>query len=168
MFPCHIKSSILCLVFELIVYWWHGRTVFYGQYKCSGPGANYIGRVSWSRELTDEEAKPFISLSFIDGTEWIKLWFYSKTKNQDSDAPHHHFVRSQFSLENIPNLKNNVILLPIKSDPSFESFFSSIASSFLKFMQLSRRTPKAKQYMHIYKHKACVHICMHTRSSTKP
>ncbi|KAG0456261.1 hypothetical protein HPP92_024049 [Vanilla planifolia] len=48
-------------------------TVFYGQYKCTGPGANYMGRVPWSRELTDEEAKPFISMSFIDGTEWIKL-----------------------------------------------------------------------------------------------
>ncbi|KAF6141714.1 hypothetical protein GIB67_027892 [Kingdonia uniflora] len=48
-------------------------TVFYGQYKCTGPGANYAGRVSWARELTDEEAKPFISLSFIDGSEWIKF-----------------------------------------------------------------------------------------------
>ncbi|XP_077217661.1 pectin lyase-like superfamily protein [Tasmannia lanceolata] len=48
-------------------------TVFYGQYKCTGPGASFAGRVSWSRELTDEEAKPFISLSFIDGPEWIKL-----------------------------------------------------------------------------------------------
>jgi pectinesterase len=28
-------------------------TVFYGQYKCTGPGANYAGRVRWSRELTD-------------------------------------------------------------------------------------------------------------------
>lgn len=49
------------------------RTVFYGQYKCKGPGASFAGRVSWARELTDEEAKPFISLSFIDGSEWIKL-----------------------------------------------------------------------------------------------
>ncbi|KAF7013867.1 hypothetical protein CFC21_027915 [Triticum aestivum] len=48
-------------------------TVYYGQYKCTGPGASYSGRVSWSRELTDEEAKPFISLSFIDGTEWIRI-----------------------------------------------------------------------------------------------
>ncbi|KAL1808857.1 probable pectinesterase 53 [Daucus carota subsp. sativus] len=48
-------------------------TVFYGQYKCSGAGANFAGRVSWSRELTDQEAKPFISLSFIDGSEWIKF-----------------------------------------------------------------------------------------------
>ncbi|KAJ4708546.1 Pectinesterase [Melia azedarach] len=48
-------------------------TVFYGQYKCTGPGSRFAGRVSWSRELTYEEAKPFISLSFIDGSEWIKL-----------------------------------------------------------------------------------------------
>ncbi|KAA8523185.1 hypothetical protein F0562_009608 [Nyssa sinensis] len=48
-------------------------TVFYGQYKCTGPGANFAGRVSWSRELTDEEAKPFISVGFVDGSEWIKL-----------------------------------------------------------------------------------------------
>ncbi|XXG57345.1 hypothetical protein AAC387_Pa03g4523 [Persea americana] len=48
-------------------------TVFYGQYKCTGPGASYAGRVSWSRELTYEEAKPFISLNYIDGSEWIKF-----------------------------------------------------------------------------------------------
>lgn len=50
-----------------------GRTVFYGQYKCTGPGASFAGRVSWSRELTDSEAKPFTSLTFIDGSEWIKM-----------------------------------------------------------------------------------------------
>ncbi|XP_066309897.1 probable pectinesterase 53 [Miscanthus floridulus] len=48
-------------------------TVFYGQYKCTGSGASYAGRVAWSHELTDDEAKPFISLSFIDGTEWVRL-----------------------------------------------------------------------------------------------
>ncbi|CAN0919048.1 Probable pectinesterase 53 [Linum grandiflorum] len=46
-------------------------TVFYGQYKCWGPGANFGGRVSWSRELTDAEAEPFVSLGFIDGHEWL-------------------------------------------------------------------------------------------------
>jgi hypothetical protein len=25
------------------------------------------------RELTDEEAKPFITLDFIDGLEWLRL-----------------------------------------------------------------------------------------------
>jgi len=52
------------------------RTVFYGQYKCTGPGASYAGRVAWSRELTDEEAKPFISLSYVDGSEWINSFFW--------------------------------------------------------------------------------------------
>ncbi|XP_019177475.1 PREDICTED: probable pectinesterase 53 [Ipomoea nil] len=47
-------------------------TVFYGQFKCSGPGAGHGGRVRWARELTEEEARPFISLSFIDGDEWVK------------------------------------------------------------------------------------------------
>lgn len=48
------------------------RTVFYGQYKCSGPGADHGVRVSWSRELTTQEAQPFISYDFIDGDEWLK------------------------------------------------------------------------------------------------
>ncbi|KAF4371876.1 probable pectinesterase 53 [Cannabis sativa] len=46
-------------------------TVFYGQYKCMGPGAEYGGRVSWSRELTPQEAQPFITLDFINGYEWL-------------------------------------------------------------------------------------------------
>ncbi|CDP01931.1 unnamed protein product [Coffea canephora] len=57
-------------------------TVFYAQFKCSGPGANFGGRVSWSRELTQQEAKPFISLSFIDGREWLAnlTVFYAQFK----------------------------------------------------------------------------------------
>ncbi|KAF5463037.1 hypothetical protein F2P56_018986 [Juglans regia] len=46
-------------------------TVFYGQYKCWGAGADFGGRVSWSRELTAEEVEPFISPSFIDANEWL-------------------------------------------------------------------------------------------------
>ncbi|XP_023527781.1 probable pectinesterase 53 isoform X1 [Cucurbita pepo subsp. pepo] len=46
-------------------------TVFYGQYRCSGPGADYGGRVSWSRELTESEANPFVSLDFIGAKEWL-------------------------------------------------------------------------------------------------
>ncbi|KAK9285444.1 hypothetical protein L1049_024637 [Liquidambar formosana] len=48
-----------------------GWTVFYGQYKCYGPGADFGGRVTWSRELTQQEAEPFTSLGFIDGYEWL-------------------------------------------------------------------------------------------------
>jgi pectinesterase len=47
------------------------RSVYYGQYRCSGPGAVQEGRVAWSHELTPAEAAPFLSLDFVDGTSWI-------------------------------------------------------------------------------------------------
>ncbi|KAJ0111065.1 hypothetical protein Patl1_00835 [Pistacia atlantica] len=45
--------------------------VFYGEYKCSGPGANFTGRVPWARILTDEEAQPFIGTHYVDGDTWL-------------------------------------------------------------------------------------------------
>lgn len=47
-------------------------TVFYGQYKCSGPGANTGRRVPWSHELTDAQVQPFLQLSFIDAGNWLQ------------------------------------------------------------------------------------------------
>ncbi|XP_062010750.1 putative pectinesterase 63 [Rosa rugosa] len=47
------------------------NTVYYGEYKCSGPGSSSIHRVKYARMLTDIEAKPFISLTFIQGTKWV-------------------------------------------------------------------------------------------------
>jgi len=38
---------------------------------CSGPGANFAGRVPWARVLNDEEAKPFIGTQFIEGDTWL-------------------------------------------------------------------------------------------------
>ncbi|KAH6557574.1 hypothetical protein KP509_1Z106900 [Ceratopteris richardii] len=46
--------------------------VFYGQYKCSGPGADESKRVGWSKELTDAQAAPFQTVSFIDGSSWLQ------------------------------------------------------------------------------------------------
>ncbi|KAE8008330.1 hypothetical protein FH972_004851 [Carpinus fangiana] len=45
--------------------------VYYGEYKCSGPGANFTGRVPWARMLRDEEAKPFIGIHFVEGYSWL-------------------------------------------------------------------------------------------------
>ncbi|KAF8039743.1 hypothetical protein BT93_B2072 [Corymbia citriodora subsp. variegata] len=45
--------------------------VYYGEYKCSGPGANTTGRVPWARTLTDEEAKPFLGTYYIEGDTWL-------------------------------------------------------------------------------------------------
>ncbi|EXB55991.1 putative pectinesterase 53 [Morus notabilis] len=45
--------------------------VYYGEYKCSGPGANLKGRVAWARILSDEEAQPFIGTYYVDGDTWL-------------------------------------------------------------------------------------------------
>ncbi|XP_042494965.1 putative pectinesterase 11 [Macadamia integrifolia] len=49
----------------------HG-TAYYGEYKNYGPGANSSGRVKWSRNLTDEEAKPFLTKDMIGGRAWLR------------------------------------------------------------------------------------------------
>ncbi|KAK9281124.1 hypothetical protein L1049_004017 [Liquidambar formosana] len=46
-------------------------SVYYGEYKCTGPGANLTGRVGWARVLTDEEAKPFIGTYYVEGDTWL-------------------------------------------------------------------------------------------------
>ncbi|KAH7436688.1 hypothetical protein KP509_05G031000 [Ceratopteris richardii] len=48
------------------------RTVYYGQYQCSGPGANTDRRVPWSRDLSLSEAQPFLELSFINAGAWLQ------------------------------------------------------------------------------------------------
>ncbi|KAJ7977698.1 Pectinesterase [Quillaja saponaria] len=45
--------------------------VYYGEYKCSGPGANLTARVPWARMLTDEEALPFNGSHYIEGDTWL-------------------------------------------------------------------------------------------------
>jgi pectinesterase len=35
------------------------RTAFYAEYRCAGPGADRSSRVSWSHELSDEEASGY-------------------------------------------------------------------------------------------------------------
>ncbi|ONH97497.1 hypothetical protein PRUPE_7G192800 [Prunus persica] len=47
------------------------KTVYYGEYKCMGPGSSSTGRVKYAKMLSDEEAKPFLSMTFIRGTKWV-------------------------------------------------------------------------------------------------
>ncbi|KAI5074771.1 hypothetical protein GOP47_0010732 [Adiantum capillus-veneris] len=49
------------------------ETVFFGEYKCWGPGAQPRWRVSWSRKLSFQEARPFLSLGFINGHKWFNI-----------------------------------------------------------------------------------------------
>ncbi|CAL2235805.1 unnamed protein product [Prunus armeniaca] len=47
------------------------NTVFYGEYKCSGPGSSAAGRVKYTKHMTDEQIKPFLSLGYIQGSKWL-------------------------------------------------------------------------------------------------
>ncbi|GAB2282146.1 hypothetical protein Dimus_016699 [Dionaea muscipula] len=55
---------------------WHIKShanwnVYYGEYRCSGPGANMTERVPWARALTAEEVEPFIGTYYIEGDTWL-------------------------------------------------------------------------------------------------
>ncbi|XP_002968924.2 probable pectinesterase 53 [Selaginella moellendorffii] len=47
-------------------------TVFYGEFNCTGPGANGMRRVPWSYVLTEAEAQPFLDERFIEGDAWLQ------------------------------------------------------------------------------------------------
>ncbi|XP_020599947.1 pectinesterase QRT1 isoform X2 [Phalaenopsis equestris] len=49
------------------------RTAWFGQFNCSGRGADTSNRVPWAKSLTYEEAKPFLDDYFIDGDQWLRL-----------------------------------------------------------------------------------------------
>ncbi|KAI3815149.1 hypothetical protein L1987_14805 [Smallanthus sonchifolius] len=48
------------------------RTVYYGEYKCYGPGADRSKRVGWSRELSRDEIAPFLNKTMIGGGSWLR------------------------------------------------------------------------------------------------
>ena len=43
------------------------QTVFYAEYKSKGPGSNAKGRVAWSKQLTDQEAKDYTEEKIFSG-----------------------------------------------------------------------------------------------------
>ncbi|KAK7363344.1 hypothetical protein VNO77_05484 [Canavalia gladiata] len=47
------------------------QTIYYGEYRCMGPGAASSGRVKFQKILSDEEAKPFLSIGYIHGGKWV-------------------------------------------------------------------------------------------------
>ncbi|OAY46843.1 pectinesterase PPME1 [Manihot esculenta] len=46
-------------------------TVFFAEYKNSGPGSNPKKRVKFDKQLTDGEAKNFLTLGYIQGSKWL-------------------------------------------------------------------------------------------------
>ncbi|KAK8473595.1 hypothetical protein PHAVU_001G183100 [Phaseolus vulgaris] len=47
------------------------QSVFFGEYRCHGPGANYESRVSYAKQLRDNEANSYMDISYIDGNDWL-------------------------------------------------------------------------------------------------
>ncbi|RAL48863.1 hypothetical protein DM860_001183 [Cuscuta australis] len=47
------------------------RTVYFGEFDCSGPGANMTYRVPYAREMKQTEADPYLTTSYVDGDDWL-------------------------------------------------------------------------------------------------
>ncbi|KAL2897148.1 Pectinesterase PPME1 [Bienertia sinuspersici] len=47
------------------------KTIFFGEYKNTGPGADATKRVPYTKQLTDAEAKEFISMEYIEADKWL-------------------------------------------------------------------------------------------------
>ncbi|KAJ0079077.1 hypothetical protein Patl1_23792 [Pistacia atlantica] len=47
------------------------KKVYYGEYKCMGPGADSTRRAKFAKILSDAEAKPFLSMTYLDGNKWV-------------------------------------------------------------------------------------------------
>ncbi|KAL5563014.1 hypothetical protein UlMin_032761 [Ulmus minor] len=47
-------------------------SVYYGEYECSGPGADRSKRVEWSQSLSSDEAAPFLTKDLIGGKDWLR------------------------------------------------------------------------------------------------
>lgn len=47
------------------------KTVFFGVYRCWGPGAESVRSASWARELDYKAARPFLVKSFVNGRHWL-------------------------------------------------------------------------------------------------
>ncbi|XP_010546425.1 PREDICTED: pectinesterase PPME1-like [Tarenaya hassleriana] len=46
-------------------------SVYYGEYKCYGPGSNTEERVASTRSLDSNEAARFLTLGYIQGSKWL-------------------------------------------------------------------------------------------------
>ncbi|KAL5712065.1 pectinesterase [Ranunculus cassubicifolius] len=47
------------------------QTIFYGEYRCTGGGANVTLRAPYVQILNDTQASPFLNTSYIDGDQWL-------------------------------------------------------------------------------------------------
>jgi pectin methylesterase-like acyl-CoA thioesterase len=48
-------------------------TIFYGEYNCSGPGADMSKRAPYVQKLNETQVALLINTSFIDGDQWLQF-----------------------------------------------------------------------------------------------
>ncbi|KAL6576245.1 putative pectinesterase 8 [Orobanche hederae] len=48
------------------------QNIFYGEYNCTGDGANMTLRAPYAQRLSDSQASSFLNLSFIDAAQWLQ------------------------------------------------------------------------------------------------
>ena len=66
------RYSLPCLLGILTISISHDSTVYQGEYKCYGPGADTSKRVQWSHRLSDDETAPFLTKDMIGGKGWLR------------------------------------------------------------------------------------------------
>ncbi|KAG8370528.1 hypothetical protein BUALT_Bualt14G0126200 [Buddleja alternifolia] len=50
------------------------HNLYHAEYRCHGPGSGSGNRAHWSKQLTDVDAAPFLSVDFIEGQDWLPAW----------------------------------------------------------------------------------------------
>ncbi|KAJ0078861.1 hypothetical protein Patl1_23803 [Pistacia atlantica] len=47
------------------------KKVYYGGYKCMGPGADSTRQAKFAKILSDAEVEPFLSMTYLEGNKWV-------------------------------------------------------------------------------------------------
>uniref|UniRef100_A0A804HZR0 Pectinesterase n=2 Tax=Musa acuminata TaxID=4641 RepID=A0A804HZR0_MUSAM len=47
------------------------QSVYFGEYECMGPGANYTLRTSYAKQLDQCQAASFMDISYVEGKDWV-------------------------------------------------------------------------------------------------
>ncbi|KAK1387485.1 Pectinesterase [Heracleum sosnowskyi] len=63
------------------------KDLFHAEYKCHGPGATTDKRAEWSKQLTDKEVEPFLSIDYINGKDWLPAWQPAAVAAPSADSP---------------------------------------------------------------------------------
>ncbi|KAK4488958.1 hypothetical protein RD792_004749 [Penstemon davidsonii] len=50
------------------------QTILYGEYNCTGDGANTTLRAPYAQKLNDTQASLFLNVSFIDADQWLQSY----------------------------------------------------------------------------------------------